>query len=74
MPRTNPYRMNAARWQRHMTHSGCGKCLRAARMAKTDTIVDGTDTATRTITDKDEREHTATVTRRKGDDGAALEA
>jgi hypothetical protein len=44
-----------------MTHNKCALCRKAARFAKTDTIVNETDEATRTIED----EHTATVIRRE---------
>lgn len=54
--------MKPFNWERHMTHDGCGPCLRAARFAKTDTIVNDTDQATRTI----DNDHTATVIRREG--------
>lgn len=56
------YRMKPFNWERHMTHDGCGPCLRAARFAKTDTIVNDTEQATRTI----DNDHTATVIRREG--------
>lgn len=62
MPSLHPYRMNPKNWERHMTHRGCGKCMRAARLAKTDTIVDDVDEATRTV----DNDHTATVFRREG--------
>lgn len=63
MPRT--YRKAAVTWERHMAHESCGKCLRAARMAKTDTIVDDVDEATRTIVGAGGEPHTATVVRRE---------
>lgn len=53
-------------WERHMTHQACGKCLRAARFAKTDTIVEDMEWATQTVVDTDNgSEHTATVIRRE---------
>ena len=57
------YRMKPVNWERHMTHDECGKCFRAARAAKTDTIVNETDQATRTI----DNDHTAIVIRRESD-------
>jgi hypothetical protein len=61
MPELNPYRMHPVFWEREMTHNKCALCRKAARFAKTDTIVNETDEATRTIED----EHTATVIRRE---------